>query len=139
MQVFVIITNVGIKINAGVNVKNWLINAVAIKDLFGILEIVNVNVINHLILENIYIKKNLKCRKKLVDKLVEEGTQSIDKNEMIHNDTLNDNKNICGSDTVYIVLFSVFLIISIVTSSLFIFIDTQKMKSLLLSTIAVKQ
>ena len=139
MQVFVIITNVGIKINAGVNVKNWLINVVAIKDLFGILEIVNVNVINHLILENIYIKKNLKCRKKLVDKLVEEGTQSIDKNEMIHNDTLNDNKNICGSDTVYIVLFSVFLIISIVTSSLFIFIDTQKMKSLLLSTIAVKQ
>ena len=46
MQVFVIINNVGIMINADVNVKNWLI-----KDFFGILAIVNV--INHMMLENI--------------------------------------------------------------------------------------
>ena len=53
MQVFVTITNVGMKINAGVNVKNWLIKVVVIKGLLGILLIKNVNVINHMILENI--------------------------------------------------------------------------------------
>ena len=46
---FVIINDVGIKIvgmmiNAGVNAKNWLIKAYAIKDLFGILVIVSANV-----------------------------------------------------------------------------------------------
>ena len=34
--VFVIIKNVGIMINAGVNAKNWLIKEYAKKDLFGI-------------------------------------------------------------------------------------------------------
>ena len=53
MQVFVIISNVGMKINARVNVKHLLIKTVVIKDLFGILVIVNVNVINNVMLENI--------------------------------------------------------------------------------------
>ena len=48
MQVFVIIRNVGMKINAGVNVKIHVI-----KDLFGILVIVIVNFINYVMLENI--------------------------------------------------------------------------------------
>ena len=46
MQVFVIINNVRIKTNVSVNVKNWLTKEDVIKDLFGILVIVNVNVIN---------------------------------------------------------------------------------------------
>ena len=50
---FVIINEVSMKINAGVNVNNLLIKAVVIKDLFGILLIINVNVINHVILDNI--------------------------------------------------------------------------------------
>ena len=41
------------EINAGVNIKNQLRKAVVIKDLFGILIIVNVNVINHVMLQNI--------------------------------------------------------------------------------------
>ena len=41
---FVIIKNVGMMINAGVNAKNWLIKAYAIKDFFGILVIVSANV-----------------------------------------------------------------------------------------------
>ena len=53
MQVFITINNAGMKTNAGVNVKNWLIKVYGIKDLFGILVIVNVNVINLVILENI--------------------------------------------------------------------------------------
>ena len=39
MQVFVIIKKDGIKINADVNVKNWLTKEGVIKDLFGILAV----------------------------------------------------------------------------------------------------
>ena len=53
MQFFVIINNVGIKINANASVKNKFIKAYVIKILFGILVIVNVNVINHVILVSI--------------------------------------------------------------------------------------
>ena len=34
--------------------------------------------------------ENRKCRKKLVDKLVEECSENIDGNEMIYSNTLND-------------------------------------------------
>ena len=57
------------KISGGVNVKNWLIKVVAIKDLFGMLVTVNVNVI----LENIQAMKI-----ENVGKLVEECTENID-------------------------------------------------------------
>ena len=50
---FVIMSKVGIKINADVNAKNYLIKECVIKDLFGILVIVNVNVIKRLMLVNI--------------------------------------------------------------------------------------
>ena len=73
IQVFVIIiSNFEMKINAGVNVKNWLIKVVVIKDLFGILVILNVNVINHMMLERYLDYENCKCRK------VEECTEKID-------------------------------------------------------------
>ena len=52
-KVFVMINNVGIMINAGVNAKNWLIKAYAIKNLFGILVIVSANVIIPVILVSI--------------------------------------------------------------------------------------
>ena len=55
--VFVIITNVGMMINAGVNAKYWLIKSYAIKDLFRIQVIVSVNVINPVILVSIYTIK----------------------------------------------------------------------------------
>ena len=42
-------------IKADVNVKNRLIKAALIMDLFGIIVYVNVNMINHVMLENIYI------------------------------------------------------------------------------------
>ena len=61
--------------------------------------------------------KNCRCRKKIIDKLVEECSGNIDGNEMLYNGTLdlislNDNK-ICNSCVAYIILFSVFLIINI--------------------------
>ena len=57
MRVFVTINKDRKKRNADVNVKNRLPKESVIKDLFGILVIVNVNVINHVTLKNIYIIK----------------------------------------------------------------------------------
>ena len=51
--VFVMINNVGMMINAGVNEKNWLLKVHAIKDLFGIRVIVSATVINSMILVSI--------------------------------------------------------------------------------------
>ena len=53
MQVFVIINNVRMMINVGVNAKNELIKESVIKDLFGILVIENVNVTSLEMLANI--------------------------------------------------------------------------------------
>ena len=53
MQVFVTIKKDGMKINADLNVKHYLTKGCLIKDLSGILVIVSVNVINHVMLENI--------------------------------------------------------------------------------------
>ena len=53
MQVFVIISNVGMMINFDVNVKNSLIKVYAIEDMLGILPIANENAINHAMLASI--------------------------------------------------------------------------------------
>ena len=45
--------NVGIKVNADANVKYWLIKKCVIRDIFGILVIVNANAINYVILVSI--------------------------------------------------------------------------------------
>ena len=57
MQEFVMIRNVGIMINADINANNWLTKEHEINDLFGILVIVNINVINHVMLQNIEVMK----------------------------------------------------------------------------------
>ena len=61
--------------------------------------------------------KNCMCRKKISDKLVEECSENIHGNELLYNETLDiisssDNKT-CDSCIVYVILFSMFLIISI--------------------------
>ena len=53
---------------------------------------------------------NCKCRKKIVDKLIEECTENIDKVEITSE---NEHKNKCSSCIPYIVLFSIFSTISI--------------------------
>ena len=87
-----------------------------IKDLFGILVILSVNVINRDIGEYLGYK-NCRCRKKIIDKLVEECSESFDGNEMLYNETLDvipsSYNKTCDSFVVYIILFSVFLIVSI--------------------------
>ena len=63
IQVFLTINNVGTKLNADVNAKNRLIKVYAIKDLFGIQVIANVNVINHVILVSIQTMKIVNVEK----------------------------------------------------------------------------
>ena len=65
--------------------------------------------------------KNCKCRKKIISELIEKCSETIDGNEIIYNGTLNDHKKVCSSCTIYIVLFAIFLIISISISSVFIY------------------
>ena len=57
MQVFVMINNVGIVINAGVNVKNQSIKVGVMIDVFRILVHVNTNMISRVILENTWITR----------------------------------------------------------------------------------
>ena len=63
--------------------------------------------------------KNCKCRKKIIDKLIEEFSKNIDENKRLYNEILDiisssdDNNKTSDSCIVYIVLFSVFLIINI--------------------------
>ena len=63
MQVFIIINNAGMVINASVNAKNCSIKVYVIKDLFGIQVIVSVNVINHVILVSIQTMETVSARK----------------------------------------------------------------------------
>ena len=74
--------------------------------------------------------KNCKCRKRLIDKLLEECSENIDGNEMFYSETLdvislnviplNVYKKACDSCTIYIVLFAVFFISLICISIAFI-------------------
>ena len=68
MQLFVIINNVGIKTNVDANVKNQLRKEYVIMDLFGILVIVTVNVINRMMFRinsvNIQTMKVVNAEKK---------------------------------------------------------------------------
>ena len=67
--------------------------------------------------------ENCKCRRKIVVSLVEECSENIDENEMIYKETLNVSLSDyrCNSCTLYIVLFVIFLVTSIVISAAFIY------------------
>ena len=69
--------------------------------------------------------KNCKCRKELISKLVEECSDNIDENEMTYNGTLSDYGKVYTYCTICIVLLVIaFLIISGISSALFIFVGT---------------
>ena len=69
--------------------------------------------------------KNCRCKKRIIDKLVEECHGNVDRNEMLYNVTsnaipLNVYKKACNSCMVYIVLFVIFLITNICICCVFI-------------------
>ena len=66
---------------------------------------------------------NCKCRKKLVDKLVEECTENVDEKE-IYPGKLHSEETItpvCSSYTIYTILFSLFFTINIGIAIYFIY------------------
>ena len=62
-------------------------------------------------------------KKKEAGSLVEECSDNIHENEVIYNGTVNVSSSDykCGSCTLYIVLFAVFLTASVIISSVFIY------------------
>ena len=61
--------------------------------------------------------KNCKCRKRVVDKLVDQCNENIDEEVKI----LDKNENKCCSCTLYIVLFSTFFTINIGIAAYFVY------------------
>ena len=89
------------------------------KDLFGILPIVNVNVCDKSCDIGEYVDySNCKCRKKLTDSLIEECTKNID---VIKTDNENEYIKECSSCIIYIVLFCIVFIITIVIGIYFVY------------------
>ena len=128
--VFVIINNVGVVINAGVNANNRLIKTYAIKDLFGILVIVSANVINPVILVSIQTIKIVSAKKgqqikQLSTALLKNVLKNIDETRLVEINTTECNsvENKCkhNSCTLYIVLFSVTFIVNIGIRSYFLY------------------
>ena len=74
--------------------------------------------------------KSYVCRNILVDKLVEECTNVTD-GDRIYNKTLTvTSPNDCASCTPYVVLFAVFLSMSVIISSAFVYFHWYKNKQL---------
>ena len=64
---------------------------------------------------------NYKCRKKLVDQLVEECAKKINETKLIKVNVENENKDSCSSYVVYKVLFIIFFMINIVIIIYFVY------------------
>ena len=94
--------------------------AYGIKDLFGVLVIVSVNVIN---LTEYLDYKNCRCNKMLVNKLVEECTENIEETRLAETNSIECNfiKNKCkhNSCTLYIALFLIIFTVNIGIGSYF--------------------
>ena len=66
--------------------------------------------------------KNCKCRKKLVDKLVEECTENIEETRLVEITLAeNENKHKYSSCTLYIVLFSIVFTINVGIGTYFVY------------------
>ena len=86
-----------------------------IKDLFVILVIVSVNCDKACDVGEYLDYENCKCRKSLVDKLVDECDENIDEEIKIL------DKNKCKTCILYIVLFSIFFTINVEISAYFVY------------------
>ena len=119
MQVFVIINKDWMKINAAVNVKNWLIKVVVISNPTNY----ECECDKSCDIGEYLDYENCKCRKKLVDKLVEECTENVDEKEIypgkLHSEEIITP--VCSSYTIYTILFSLFFTINIGIAIYFIY------------------
>ena len=122
MQVFVIINNIGMMINTGVNAKNQLIKVYTIKDIFEILVLVNGNVINHVMFMNIWIMKTIIAGKKqLINQLKNVKKTKKKKKEPKITLAEDENKHKCSSCTLHIALFSIIFTINVGIDTYFVY------------------
>ena len=68
--------------------------------------------------------ENCKCRKKLVDNLIEKCTENIEETKLVK--TLAKNKHKCSSCTLYIVLFWMFFIFFVINIEIGIYFTYYK-------------
>ena len=65
---------------------------------------------------------NWKCRKKLVDPLVEQCTESIEETKLVNVTVENENNSRCTSYVVYKVLFFIFFLVITVIGIYFVYL-----------------
>ena len=63
--------------------------------------------------------ENCKCRKKLVDRLIEECTENTEETKLVENENKHENK--CSSCTLFIVLFSLSFAINIGIATYYVY------------------
>ena len=88
-------------IDADVNAKNWSTKADVMIDFIWNPSICECECDKSCDVGEYLDYENCKCRKRLVDKLVEECSENIEGNGMIN----NNYENVCSFSTVYILLF----------------------------------
>ena len=112
MQVFVIVNNAGMMINADVNVKNWLTKN---SDKGFIWNSSNCECDCHKScdFEEYLDYENCQCRKKLVDKLIEECTENIDEVKIAGMALFERGSKCKSSCTIYVVLIVIVFTICI--------------------------
>ena len=72
--------------------------------------------------------ENWKCRKRLIDKPVEEYSENVDEKKL-HLNKINDREKICSSCSVHVVLLVIFFLLRIRVSSVFIYFPWYLKKS----------
>ena len=76
--------------------------------------------------------ENCECRKKLIDRLVEECTETVEETRLVEITLAeNENKHKCSSCTLYIVLFSIIITISVGIGTYFVYLHWYLKKMLL--------
>ena len=118
MQVFVIINNNGIMINTDVNVKNWLIKGVCDKGYAWNPSNRECECNKSCDVGEYLDYENFECRKRLVDKMVEECNEIVEETSLVK---LNSTKCKHNSCILYIVLFSIFFTINIGIAYYFVY------------------
>ena len=116
MQVFVIINNVGMMVNVDANIKNWFDKDVCDRRYIWTLSNYECEYDKSCDVGECLDYKNCKCRKKLVDKLVEECNEIVEEVKIVGK---NEDKR--SSCILYIVLFSIFFTINIGTATYFVY------------------
>ena len=112
---FVTISNAGTKINAGENVKNLINKGVCDKIFIWNCECECDKTCD---LGEYLIYSNCKCRKKLVDKLVEECIKIFNEAKIAE---ITENNHKCSSCTLYLVLFSIIFTINVANATYFFY------------------